>query len=349
MRRPTLVAGVATILCALATGCGGSSAPPKAPESNAPAPTASASAPTDTAPSATATAPVAPEPPRETAGPTEPAPPTVKLIAPGKDPKAELRYAPKPNQKTTLTMTMEMGMTMKMGEQSAPAVVVPKMVSDIVTQVTSVAPDGTISYDFKVENAKAIPAKNVAPEVLKQVDAAFAKIAGLKGHAVVDARGTSRDVQMEIPPDLDPAAGQMMETMRQNIQQFSNPLPEEPVGIGAKWDTEQRIPTNAMLVKQTTHSTLTARDGNKFTVKLELEQTADPQVMHLPGLPQGAEAKLVSLDSHGKGELKCDLARIAPVTSTVAIDSRSQMEISQNGQSLPMTMGVSVKVGNKSR
>jgi len=71
--------------------------------------------------------------------------------------------------------------------------------------------------------------------------------------------------------------------------------------------------------------------------------------LHLPNLPPGAQAKLVSLNSHGKGELKCDLARIVPVASTIALESRSEMQISQGAESMPMTMAMTTKIDNKSR
>jgi hypothetical protein len=342
------------LLAAAPWACGSSSTSAKAAEPTAPAPTSS-SAPAPSASVAQAPAPAGQAPAGASAEPA-PAPPPpdftdpkVTLVASGKDPKAELRYAPKVGQTSTLSMAMDLGMNMKMGEKAAPQIALPKMVIEMAIHVTSVAPDGKISYEFHGTNAKAIAAPGVKPEVLAKIQTEFAKLSRLKGSAVVDSRGYSRDLQMEIPPDLDPSMQQMMDSFRTSMRSISNPLPDEPVGIGAKWDAVQNIPIRGMVMKQITHSTLNTRNGSKYTLGVELEQSADPQILHLPNLPEGSQAKLVSVNGKGKGDLKGDLARVAPLASTIALESRTEIELSQGGQSLPLLTLMTMKMDMKSR
>jgi len=330
--------------------CGGTSTPPKAAETPQPAPgekaaTTGSAAPASTAPPTDQTRP----PPADTAGPEGAiGDPKVTLVSPGKDPKAELRYAPKANQTAATTMTMELGLASKIGDQSMPAVSLPKMVAELTTHVTTVAPDGTISYDFEVKSAKAFRGKDVKPEVLKKVDAEFGKIAGLKGHATVTGRGMTRELQMDVPAASDPSVQQMVDSLRQSLRQMSNPLPEEPVGIGAKWDAEQAYRMQGMQFKQVSHSTLAARKGNKVTVQVEIEQSAEPQAIQLPNIPPGAQAKLVSLSSHGNGKLQTDLTRLTPFKSDMALISKIEIEASQGTQTNRLVTDVTMKMEMKS-
>ena len=246
-------------------------------------------------------------------------------------------------------MAMELGMTMKLGEKEAPAIALPKIVLEMTTHVTSVAPDGTISYEFHGTSAKAIGAPGVKPDVLAKIQGEIAKVSGIKGNAVVDSHGYARDVQIEMPPDLDPSVQQMADSVRSSLRQILNPLPEEPVGIGAKWDAEHRLPMAGTFMKQIAHSTLIARNGSKYSLAIELEQSAVPQALQLPNLPQGTQAKLVSLVGKGKGELKGDLARVTPIAWTMTLESRSTIEVSQGGESHPLSSSMTLKMDMKSR
>jgi len=334
------------------SACAGGGTPAKSAETVQPAPAQSTAPLPSTAPEAPEAARAEPGKPSsepqvvaETAG----GEPKVTLVSPGKDPKGELRYTPKVNQTDTLTMTIEMGVVMKLGGQSAPSVNLPKMASELVTRVTSIAPDGAISYDFEVKTAKALASKDVKPDVLKKIDSEFAKIAGIKGRAVVDARGITRDLQMDIPAGVDPSVEQVIGSLRQSMRHMSNPLPIEPVGIGAKWDAEQTFGSQGIQLKQLTHSTLLSHKGSKITLAIEFEQHADPQSLHLPTLPPGTQAKLAVMTGHGKGDLQSDLTRLAPVKSTAAVESHSEIEASQGAQSSRLVTDLLMKIDFKSR
>lgn len=317
-------------------GCGGSAPPPEQPaESTQVVPPPSAE-PVTGAPSASAQAaqPSAPAPDNtgSSASAASPSDPKVTLLSPGKDPKVELRYTPKANQTTKMTVLMSMGLTVRMGDKAQPPMKLPKMSTDMTMQVTGVAPDGAISYDFAIVSAKALPGKDVKPELMKQLDASFGKMVGLKGHAVVDSRGITRELTMDVPAGLDPSVTQLLDSMRQSMREMSNPLPLEPVGVGAKWDTEQRVVAQGMTIRQVTHSTLTKHQGTKITLDLEVEQAAGKQPIALPGAAaSGAKATLLGLKSTGKGSVDGDLSRIAPLKSHLDLDSHTEVSVAPDG------------------
>jgi len=344
---------LAALMCGLTlSACAGGGTPPKSADTVQPAPAQSTTPPPSTAPGAPEALPAEPgkpSPEPQAAGEAVASEPKVTLVSPGKDPKAELRYTPKVNQSDTTTMGIEIGVVLKLGGQSAPSVNLPKMVAEVVTHVTSVAPDGAISYDFEVKTAKALAGKDVKPEVQKKIDSEFAKIAGIKGRAVVDARGITRDLQMDIPAGVDPSVQQVMGSFRQSMRHMSNPLPVEPVGIGAKWDAEQSFSNQGIQLKQLTHSTLLAHKGSKITLAMEFEQRAEPQPLQLPTLPPGTQAKLAVMSGHGRGELQGDLTRLAPVKSNAALESHSEIEASQGAQSSRLVTDLIMKMDFKSR
>lgn len=335
-----------------AAACGGAAPQPAQPESTAVAAPPSAepvATPASSADSAPASAPAQAQAPAKAEPDGPVGDPMVKVIASGADPKSALRYTPKAGQKLTMNMVMAMGMTVKLGDKESPPVSLPKMSSDLVMTVTNVAPDGMIAYDFAITSAKAIPGKGVKPEVLKQVDEQFGKMTGLKGHATVDSRGVTRDLSMDVPSGIDDSVRDLLDSMRQSMRQMANPFPAEPVGVGAKWDTEQRIRIKGMLISQVTHSTLKKLKGQKLSLDIELEQSADSQPVQLPAAAAGATAKLITLKSHGTGTLDGDLGRIAPTKSHLDLDSHTQMQISQGSDTMPLATDMTMKIELKSR
>ena len=67
---------------------------------------------------------------------------------------------------------------------------------------------------------------------------------------------------------------------------LSIPLPEEELGVGARWEVYQTLVNSGMTMYQKSEFELVAVDGRKVTLKSKLEQTAPPQAMESPELMQ---------------------------------------------------------------
>ena len=130
----------------------------------------------------------------------------------------------------------------------------------------------------------------------------------------------------------------MMSKLEQSIEQLSCPLPEEAVGIGAKWRVKTRLVTTFALDQEAEYE-LVELVGDRGVLKITVRQSAKDQVMKLPN---GPEARLVRLKSEGGGEMRFDLTRPMPESAKVEIEM--DMTIAADGEQADMQMGMEMQI-----
>jgi len=134
-----------------------------------------------------------------------------------------------------------------------------------------------------------------------------------------------------------------------SMRQLTAPLPEEAVGVGAKWQTKYRIKQNGMEVQQTADNELVAIKGNVAKVRTQLTQTADRQPMSPPGLPAGATVELIQLKSTGSGDSEVDLTKLMPQSGQMQLKSNTKAHIKMQGQEQDMSTDLELTVDVKKR
>ncbi len=115
-----------------------------------------------------------------------------------------------------------------------------------------------------------------------------------------------------------------------------DPLPEEAVGTGARWDVHTRYSLRGLDVDQVRRYTLVKRDGDKASLKFIVEQTARPQAMKLPNLPPGAVVRLDQLASAGDGDVSLDTRQIVPQNSKMALKTTSVVSVRSEAENVTM-------------
>jgi hypothetical protein len=120
----------------------------------------------------------------------------------------------------------------------------------------------------------------------------------------------------------------MIEQVRQTLRDLAAPLPDEDVGRGARWQKLSQLDAKETRIAQTETFTLLAIQGDKGTLDDVLAQTAPPQTLRGPGMPQGATARMDSMLASGDAKVRFDLSRLVPQTK---FDGTTTMVVS--GQS----------------
>lgn len=267
----------------------------------------------------------------------------VKVLDPGKDPRQELRLAATVGQAETMQMKMTMDVGVKMAGKDVPKTNVPPMVMTMDMKVTETKPNGDVGYDFELVKTDVAEAPGIDPKVIKAMEAALGKINGLSGHAVVSNRGFNRGAKMNAPPQADPQTKQVLESMEQAMNQVAAPLPAEPVGVGAKWQSEVKLAQAGVNVSQVSTYTLDKLEGRKLDLKVELQQSAPRQKL----TPQpGTTVELMSLASKGGGTSKLDLSKLSPLHSLLTLQSDVTMALPQN-QPMSMTTKLTIDISSK--
>lgn len=245
--------------------------------------------------------------------------PVITLLDPGAEPRRALRYRLTEGAREALVMRTNLIIDTTTDGTPAPTIEYPPVVMNLRLHIASKPSDSEARYTFALASVDVEDAPGVLPEVLETMRQHFRAVTGMTGSAHVDTRGFNWDARMDLPPDMTPAVQQMMDSAAQNMDQVSAPLPEEPVGQGARWELRQTIEQNGVTLQQTTLFELIELDGTRGILTTKISQHADRQPMTLSGAP-GAAAEMLTLESAGSGRIYFDLDRLVPRST---LDMRS--------------------------
>jgi hypothetical protein len=266
-------------------------------------------------------------------------PAVVRLLAPGSAPRARLRYAVPSDFRQRGRFTTSMSMTMTSQGMTMPAVEVPAMTMDLDFAVTGVAENGDISYSVA---SGGIDVEGTGP----MVDAmrnGLQQLEGFRGTAVMTNRGATRSLALDASDMNNPQLKEIMGSLSQSIQSMSLVLPEEPVGVGARWEIRQAMALNVVQTYQRLEVELRAVDGPNITLRATSEQLAPRQLVSDPRLPPGAELMLQDVSGNGTGTLMLRLTELIP-KGEVNSQSSTAMEVRFNGGSQPINTDASVRI-----
>lgn len=268
--------------------------------------------------------------------------PKVILLSSGEEPRSALSYSLKP--KTKQRSTMKMDMTMKMTMAGAPSgmpdgVQLPQIVMGIDLETGDKSGDRDIQVVATVAEVKLNAKGDQQEQMATAMKAQMAAMKGLTIHSVIDDKGRSRDVKVDVPANAPPEAVQMMTQMKNSMEQMVAPLPEGDVGLGAQWQVVTRVNSGADILQWTTY-TLKKRDGTKVTLDGQVKQAAASAKLSGGQLPAGMSADIQAFRSNGTGLTLLDLAALAPERGTG--DVTSSLSIVAGPRS--MTVDSSVKV-----
>jgi len=265
---------------------------------------------------------------------------SVKLLAAGLTPYRTLRLKLKKGARQKVVMTMHMQPEIRIGNRPAPKTVLPPMQTVMSITVTDVKPDGEARHEFEVTAAQVVEQPGTAEFLKGVLNKALAGTVGMKGYAVISDRGITREADLALPDTLDQQQRQLMEGLRQSLDQLSFPLPEEPIGAGGSWRVAHELEMNGIRLSQTTEYTIVAFDGDRITIDVAVKQSAEPQKISPPGLPPGATIELRSLESEGSGRTILDLGQVGPPQAKLSMSSQSQMHFTGSGQEQDMHMNM---------
>jgi len=182
----------------------------------------------------------------------------------------------------------------------------------------AVSPEGNLTYQFKVAAIEVVPEEGVADVMVETLRTQMRSLEGLTGRATVTARGLVREADLKAPPGGSAQMQQSLENLRQSMRQMSAPLPEEPVGKGARWEAKTIVESPAGKLANTTTYTLKTIDGDRIDLDISMNQVREGEGSALPPAVPG-RPRFKSIASTGTGGSRLDLSCLLP---------RSEMKIS---------------------
>lgn len=342
------VAAMALLLPLGMIGCGGEEPAPPTPT---PAAETAATAPANPMPDAPAAAAQAPEAPAAPAAvdidttrfPALGEPAIIELLDAGAEPRRPLRYAFEAGQSEAMHTSMNMHMMFSMNGQDMPPMDLPRFTVSGEAVPETVTDDGDAHYTFRFTGGKVDASENVPPQMLQAMRDAMAMIEGVTGVATVSSRGLTTDAEINGDESLQGPMASMVEPLRQSVKQMATPLPEDPVGEGAKWEIRQTVDQQGMRIYQTLVMNLVRLSENDADLEFTIDQKAPPQDFQPAGTPPGTDMHLVSSDGIGAGNTKLVFNRLISEAS-ITMDASTQMEVNANGQVQPMAMDMTIDI-----
>ncbi len=266
----------------------------------------------------------------------------VELLEKGSAPHRQLRFTPKVGDKVSKVMGMKMSQTISMPGIPAQTPEVPGQQMFIDVETKKVASNGDIDYAFTYKDIKIIADK--PSPIVSTTEQMMKPMIGSSGTGTMTNRGISKQAEYKAPEGLNPMAKGLIDGMKDSMSKASTPVPDEAVGVGAKWKVVQELNANGIQLTQTTLSEVTEITSTGFTLKTTITQSAPAQDVKNPLLPASATMKLDSLATDGNGKSVFEFNSVFPKSSTVNIKSKTSMKLTINGQNTTMGTDMSMEM-----
>lgn len=242
--------------------------------------------------------------------------PEVELLEAGAEPREPLRLELAEGSTSAATIDFQITQTQEIGGEATPPAPSPALRAVYRLTVDEAADDefvvGYAFESFDVTNTEELP-----DGFADQVDQALDGFDQVTGTSVLDARGRALDSSIDVPDDVNPQIGAQIDQLSESIEQLSAPLPEEAVGVGARWRISQEVTAQGLTTTQDAVYTLASLDGGSYVLEVATTQTAESQAFELPDAPEGTSAELTGFDVSGTGRIEGDLGSLVPANSAV--------------------------------
>lgn len=224
---------------------------------------------------------------------------SVKLLEPGAEPRTPARYDFALDKAQTTLATVKMSAEGAMAPGMGPQ---PPLRLTLKITPKAKAADGNVKFALQVTKAEVVTGgAAIPPEAAKEIKAAEAAFSSMSGSFDASPRGDLSNVSLGgkgTPPELQELVAPMVELL------FA-PLPEEPIGVGAKWIMS--TPPSKMGGMKSTF-TMTARNDATADITVDTTRNAPPQPVPDPRAPKGAT---MEIDAKAKTKMTVRFSGIA--------------------------------------
>lgn len=242
--------------------------------------------------------------------------PKVTLMDPGAEPRRVLRLTAPADGTQSARMKSRIQVSMKVPGADFPSPTMPWIVVDLTMKATERNASGDVTWTMKVDRVGTEDAGAPA-DMVAMVRSSIAPLKDLTGAGQTTDRGLTRFSSAQLPDD----EGDSARELGQQVGQLGIPLPEEAVGIGARWSCKSTLHTQGLVVQQIATYELAELRSETAVVNLRTGQTAEPQAMNVPHLPAGITMLLESLKSSGTGRIELSLNRLLPDRLTNRVET----------------------------
>jgi hypothetical protein len=256
----------------------------------------------------------------------------VTLITAGEEPRTELRYDLTDGQPVSATIRQTQELTQIIEGQRGPQV----SLTSLFDLVGDVRTDGDV-FTMRVSLENGRVADDTDPDLAEAMSESMSTLEGMTFVNTFDARGQIIDSGIE---NADAYEGNpMMSIIDQSS--LSAPLPEEPVGVGARWSSTQKLDSQGVEVTQITETELLSIDGSEAELKVTTTQDVPPGPVTMQTGQGEAEVDIRVWDVTGEGRSLVDLTMPIPM-SEARTSGHQEMTTTLDGQTSTLEQDITV-------
>lgn len=254
----------------------------------------------------------------------------IELLAPGDEPRRELRHRAKNGKSLRLGLTFEIGMMQTNRDQDAGERAVPALTMDLTLVRVSQGPQ--VGWSTKIEGVSAVPDGDAERMLAEEVAPLLGTLVGQRATSLTDERA-SMPLRGAPPSGLQQEALQIWSSLEETLRDIEVPTPKEAVGGGAKWRVQERRRRGGIDYLRTTDFELRKGAGNHIVGTFS-ERPVDSGAKD-PLVPEGLRVSPVG--GSGKGSSKLELDEdLVVIRSEVTLDSTTDVNIHGPGGSRPL-------------
>jgi hypothetical protein len=257
--------------------------------------------------------------------------PEVELVESGSSPRDVLRLAPPVGASESSTITMRFHI-----EQSGVSdltVNPPPFRAAFAAALPDVTPEGNLHVTFSYPSFEVLQRKGTSESERRRFKDALDNLAGLSGEYTLTTQGAVVDSKLNIPPGLDPAIAESLEQLTNQLGVLQAPLPEPPVGLGARWRATTNQTSNGIQIRQVAQYTLNKRTDAVVELGIRGTQSAKPQTIESPEVPAGAELRLTKLKTTLRGNVTLNLNSVLGQDGQVRASSNQTVDVRAGDES----------------
>jgi len=209
---------------------------------------------------------------------------TATLVSAGADPKSPLVYAFGTKTRTVSAKITINATGAAQGMPDQP----PLHFTFTATPKPKNMMGGDATFDIKVTKFEVTLPPGSPPQAAAQKDQLEKALVGLAGHFDSTTHGDLSNIDFET--DKAPqGAGEIAGVLQQAFEFLVVPLPNEPVGIGAKWTKKEskRLADQGAVLQTTVTETLKSRDDKTATIQVDATNSGT-MAINDPRAPKGS-------------------------------------------------------------
>jgi hypothetical protein len=272
------------------------------------------------------------------ARPTQEQSPTVEVLRDGSEPREALRLAPPPGASSSVAMTLRLGI--EQSGASDASLKAPPIRATIDTTLQDTTPNGDFHAVFTYPSFDVLRGGGGSASQRRTVESTLAQFEGLSGDLTVTPRGELVDSNLEIPPDADTQATQLLTQIGDQFRDLTLPLPETPVGVGARWRATTQLRLNGIETTQAYEYRLKKRTGTTLELDVRGTQTARRQTVE----SDAGTLRVKRYKTTFRGTTTVDLTSLLPVESSVRGSGDQTFDIEAGDESGELRQRIELRI-----